>query len=628
MVEDELRATLARIEIELAELEAKLADQAYRARTVQQRLDDETQARNELRAQVVALREQLARVPISGGLPADGVGRWAPLTMFERDEPTTEPPIPPLDVTPADAPDYDDLSREVTALFRDDSLARVDGLARLARRWRHDPRALRLLVAGLRSCRHPRRAELFAAPLRPVPTLPTALPPTPLLTMATELPNEFDGLTRSQRRVLEVMADFAPPGRPFLRLTEIAAEMTLRDAQFDLTRVERTLLSLGHPSLRRVPLVELQGLTNRFAPHDMHATHARLTSDGLAYLRGELALPLLLVNGAEGRGACVPPHSPSELLGACLYLLEAPHGTLEDLRHRLLQGLDFPDGGSVSAAGRLWGFKTGRVTRRPKYTVELDDESGRGRVVVSAFPWPLTVRDVLPGLEGLRAKGHLDGVTGIVDSSSSTAQRLEISVEHVAFGALVRDQIIASQCVEQTLDVALLVDGQPPRQVDLVELLRSFIEHRKEHAVKKLDRALAEAHQRAAKAEAVYVAVRLLEPVLAATRAAIDDAEAVAGLLDFIKPEHRERLAQTPFPLSHRYARGFTEAQAKHVVSIRKLTARRLESAQQDWATTLSACDEAKARLSNRQDILEVVREELRAARARFDLPRLTTVMA
>jgi DNA gyrase subunit A len=616
---------LRRLEADLAVVEARLAEPGYSDRTPQHRLDQERQFRNELLARVESARRELAEVvePIPGGLPSRGVGQWAPLPLYEKSTEAEEAGVPVLDVEPAEIPDRQAVADQAYELIRGMRRRELSGLAN---RWKHDPELRRLLAAGLRTLGRSVSADRVDGPLRKVHSREVVLGPTPGLTNATELPDEFDGLTATQRLMLEVMGETAPPGRPFMRLSELAREVAIREPKYDLPLVEQTLISLGHPSLRRIPLVELQGFTGRFTPDAAHFTHARLTREGLELLEDRLAIPLLLINGAAGLSGSIPPHHPAETLKACLFLLEAPRTEPSGLMH-CFTGPDFPDGGVLfhSGIGTLWRSGHGKLVARAKLGLELDESSRRARIVIGQFPWPLNAAAVHQALRELHAEGLLSGVTAIHDHSSATSGKVVVELEHLAFSGQVINAIRESAICQLTWNAEFRVESGV---LDLADMLKAFIEHRREIAVQKLVRAVAQARVRAQNAEAIAVALGLLDPVLAVTRAADEDEQAVSGLMNFMRPEYREALTALPFPASHDYTKGFTEAQARHLVATRKLAARRPESVRQEWAGLLAAVEDANALLSDRQAILGVVRQELTDALARFDEPRRTEVVS
>lgn len=611
---------LDRLVAELTALELRLDSPEYLTATPKVRLDEERQWRSELRARIEALRDALAKqvTPVVGGLPADGVGRWAPLPLFDAPQPEESGDLPPapLAVDETVTPDREVVAREVTAILRGRGGNRR--LGELRKRWGHDAPSRRLIDAALVTRRNGPRIGRIRVPARD-----TVLRPTEWLTCATELPNEFDGLTATQRVVLIALRVLAPPGRPFVRLSEIAYEVGVR-AGIELPMVERALISLGHPSLRRLPLIEMQGFSGRFTPPDTHLTHARLTPIAIEVLDETLPIPLLLINGAEGQGASIPPHRAEEVIRACLGLL-----TLRNMRasevFELMPGPEFPDGGEAISADwrRSWWAGKAMMQVDGRVRPEFDETSQRSRLVVSEVPWPRSPRDVLADLNELKHHGHLDGVTEIIDLSSASGCLIHLELEHLAFRGLVHSAIEESQLLACTWPIELRVHGSTA-PMQLVDFLSAYLEHRREVAVKKLDRRVADAQLRAQNAEAVCVALELMEPVLTAMRSADDDEAAVKGLMSFMTDAHRPALLRLPFKASHDYSSGFTQAQARYLLTVRKLPSRRMDAATAEWANLLSVADTARATLSERASVMETVREELRSALDRFVEPRRT----
>ena len=620
---------LARLEADLAAIELRLADTSFTSKTPHQQLEDLRRLRDELRSRIERERARLsAATPSAGSLPAHAVGRWQPLALHDRPQLEREEgelPIAPLAGAEVAEPDRAAIARELAHMLR----THEGRLLPLAQRWIQDAQLRPLLLAGLRA----RGLATVALKLAPSGTKfveaserETELPTTPFLTRATELPDEFSGLTANQRLVLDVLRTTAPHGGPFVRLSVIAADVAQRRTDCTETEVEHALISLGHPSLRRLPLVELQGFTGRFDPHDTHCTHARLTTVGLEVLESTFPLPLLLVNGAEGAGAYMPPHHPGAVARAALFVLDQERVHVSDVA-RILEGPDFPDGGVLIHTGlqRFWYGHESTLWSRARTQLETD-ASGNVRVVISGLPWPLTGNDIRAAILELQHEGALDGMKGVHDHSSASGGLVVIEFDHLAYGMLGLEAIRRSRLHQLSWKAEFQFDRPPRRRPDIVDLLSAFVEHRKEVAVKRLDTAVARARVRAQGAEAVCLALALLEPVLAVMRAAVEDEEAISGLMNFMRPEHRAALATLPFPPSHDYAKGFTQEQARHLLTVRKLPTRQPEFAQRDWVALRSEVEAATARLNDRDAMLDLVREELRAAVARFNEPRRTAL--
>lgn len=615
--DDTHRHERERLERELTAILERWQTPGYLERTPARVLDDERRRHDELGAQLAEAAKADATVT-QGGLSSRAAGLWLPLPLY----PTAQPNEQPRDSSlPNARGSFESLEVEVFDLLRTPDSKSVASLRSLTNRWSGEPRARRLLAAALRSAGDASAAKtLWPAPRTSHPT-PWRSASVNWLNQATELADEFDGLTRTQRAVLRFMQEAAPSARPTVPLSHLTEALRSSEAGVDPTMLEHLLLGLGHPDLKPLPLVELRGLTGRFDPAATHFTHARLSPLAKEVLDQSLALPMLLVNGAEGEGCWIPPHHPHELLSAALALIESPHVSVERL-HRLVLGVDLPTHGASEPCRSLWldGFATLTCTT----SVDLDVEGHRCRLVLRRIPWPLRAAQVAARILQHLATGRLDGVIGVRDEPSADEQRVVLELEHLAFAAQVKRSIERSQVGAMQFDVALVVPDleQTRRRTTLVDVLRSFVEHRKERAVKRLDERVAAALAQARNAEAVCVAVSMAEHVSRVMRTADDDEHAANALTQCFLPEHHQLVARLPFAPSHRYECGFTLEQAKHLLTVTKLATRSLEAASAEWQRRLADVDESRRALSARANVLALVRDELTMTMARFDQPR------
>lgn len=611
---------LERLREDLARLEARLGDSERLAQTPRSVLDDERQVRNELRAKVEAL-EQAARAvpPEPGGLRSLDVGKWEPLVLHERQGGDERPPLEVVEVSGGE-PDRAAIAAELASVLLTPNANRGPVLGALAR-WKDDAPILRLASAAAHSLYSPTEAErLGALPLHLPPARTVAAPPTLLLEGAAD-PVALDGLTEPQRHLLQVLRQLAPPERAFIRLSELCAELAAEGRARSLDELEREVLAVAHPVLRTFPVVELQGLSGRFTASP-HFTHLRLSPIGAEVLDGRFPLPLLLVNGAEGRGWVFPSFSPPAVARALRLMLV---GSTEHEVHDQLGSCDLPPGGVLHRDddSDLRRSTWHSFRHRARIARLQDPTTQQVCLVIVEFPWPLRAVDVLRDLAELRAAGFLDGVTSVEDRSSLTEQRVVLMLEHVAFAEPVFEALVASKLTERRFSVKLEVGGQ---LTQLWKLLRASLEERERRVAAELRGLGAQARVAAQRAEAVVVALQLLEAVEQVLRDALDDAEAIAGLQRFMRPELRRALKELPREPSHDYRQGFTEAQARHLVGLRKLGRRRLDAALSDWARALEAIDAADARAKDGFVIRDQVLAELRDAEARFTMPRRTSL--
>lgn len=625
-LEEDPKRELERLERDLAAIDARWSSEGYQQRTTSRVLDDERKTRRELARRIAELRGLPPPLTPAAGTVALNVGSaWRPLAVSEAPpKPEGAVSLPPFDVTDDEEvpPPLEELERELHELltkYQYSYLAQTE-LGPITRRFRKTPGALRLLAAAWGSTGRSDVVEQLGLPPRAMQSYAPRVVRHPLLTEATELPNETTGLTPTQTLLMRVLRQCAPETGPFLRASEVFTEVRAVAPEMDEGRFTRQVSLLGHPSLRRLPLVSFQGFVGRVSATPSFS-HVRLTPIGREVIDGTFPLPNLLANGASGDGVCLLPMSPSELAKCCLKVFET-----NNLWHLPGLAFDLPEG----TRSAVFGFRNAmfhgheaKILSRPVVSAEKSANDRRCRLLIESLPWPHTVADFAPELERLMRLGVLDGVTGFVDESSSDATRLAIEIEHVAFLAPIEQKLRNSALFEAHYIVQARVPAWPPSDREysvpsLTDFIRAFLESRKEAAVKKFDADVLKFVVEAQRMEAVCVALAMITRVQGVLRETLDDAEGEQALMKCMRSEDRSALTQLPFPASHDYATGFTQDQARYLVKKRKLAATPAGAARTDWMRALDALAKAKQTLSDRGSVMDVVHEELNRAVERF----------
>jgi hypothetical protein len=623
------RRELERLERDLAAIDARWSAEGYQQRTSSKVLDDERTTRRELTRRIAQLRGLPPPLtPAAGTVALNVGGAWRPLAVAPAPSPSgTTLPLPRFDVETEDEPPppLSELEESLhTLLIKAWDAPQWWGaslLPAVTKRFQRTPGASRLLGAAWSTIGRKDVAAQFSPPAEPIGTIPPVLIEHPLLMQATELPDEISGLTLTQTALMRALRQIAPETGPFVRAGEAFVQLQGIEGSIDEPTFTREVSKLGHPSLRMLPLVAFQGFTGRFTAAPSF-THVRLTPIGREVIDGAFPLPNLLANGASGAGACLWPMATAELAKAALSFFETrawPRG---------VYAFDFPDGTRSHAPALVRALAAGARTEllaKPEFELQLSASERRCRVIVRAFPWPRVVADVLPALERLLAAGRLDGVLGFTDESSADAVRLAVEVEHVVFLRAVEEKLRNCGLFDAQYRVEPRVRTVGPLAhpvPGLTDLLAAFLESRKEAAVKRLDADVLKFKVAAQRAEAVCVALEMMERVQSVLRDALSDAEAESGLMRCMRLEDRSALERLPFPASHDYAQGFTLEQARHLAKKKRLAATVPEFARTDWARALEDLEAARRTLSDRGLVMRLVREELLAANTRFAAPR------
>ncbi|MBL8910562.1 MAG: hypothetical protein JNM17_07640 [Archangium sp.] len=621
--DEDPKRELERLERDLAAIDARWASEGYQQRTTSQVLDDERKTHRELTKRIAQLRGLPPPLTPAAGTVALNVGSaWRPLAVSEVREETEGDPLPAFDVDgePEQPLLLADLERELHDLLssawgNERQAVPSVRLAPLSRRYRNTPGAPRLLSSAWRTIGGSAHKNGIHWKRTVISDVPARLVKHPLLTEADELPDEVTGLTATQTVLMRVLRSCAPETGRFVPAKEVLAEVQSSSDLDDLTFTREVAL-LGHPSLRRLPLVAFQGFSGRFSATPSF-THVRLTRVGREVIDGTFPLPNLLLNGARGKGTCLLPMNPLELANACLAVLEDRRTRWPDA----VRGFDLPDGTQSNQLAHFNALQVGNSSlswHRGTLEPQMSRTDYKCRIVVSALPWPMTFADVVPALQTLLSDGELEGVTGFTEESSANQVRFTIDIEHIAFLRPLEQELRACGLFDAKYAIAATASTRRGAPRGLVELIETFIESRKQAARRRLSSDTGTFAVEAHKAEAVFIALQMIDRVQAVLREALSDEEGEEALLNCFRDEDRAVIENLPAPPSHDYATGFSREQARHLVKKRKLRSVPIEAARTDWLRARERTEDSSETRADDDQIFSLVRQEFRRAIERF----------
>lgn len=584
------------LEKELAILRVRAADAAAEGR------EDPATA---LRLQQVEAALRALEVP-AGTLPPTNSGVWSPLPLHESVGVTKAPtpprqppkPTPQLKAEPASAK-----MAGALASLRGEVNVTLDNV--LSGSWRHwnRSRQWRLSVLHELAEEHPHGAvnciangalRIVSGEAKAAPWIPLWDPVPGGLQTSAEAPDAVTGLTASATRVLSLLASLGTPENP-MRVAD-----AIREVQGN-AHVEAELGSLAHPS-RALPLVARSG--DRF-----HATEV-----ALELLRGECLLPMLLLNGFEGTATHVPPHPITETLDAVLQRLDLPSATFAPNLVPDPRAL-----GVISRESVASYLVTGSGALHWRARVALRSER---EVSISDLSWALPPTELVGRIEYVqRVLGRLVGIRS-VDATGATSVRVQVEHEHLALG--VWWELLSSGIVGRSWPVNFQVrHGDLVRRMTGLELIDAFIDRRLESLAARPERsALQLAWERAHAQEGLCVALRALDDVLGA----LAQSDPLRALTAFQSPVLPAVARGLPLRSTNDYTRGFTEAQARHLIATPDLASRRLAEEDSLWLRLRADVDKERAHpLSNTPRAR--LRRQLLDLRARFDVPRQTEIV-
>ncbi|MFD1883220.1 DNA topoisomerase IV subunit A [Paracoccus pacificus] len=332
--------------------------------------------------------------------------------------------------------------------------------------------------------------------------------------MNRALPDARDGLKPVHRRILYAMRELRlSPTGGFRKSAKISGDVMGNYHPHGDAAIYDAMARLAQPFVMRYPLVDGQGNFGNIDgdnPAASRYTEARLTSAAEALMEGlaenavdfrpnydgtltepevlPAAFPNLLANGASGiavgMATNIPPHNLHELIDACLHLIDSPNAR-DDTLVSIVPGPDFPTGGILveSAESIAEAYRTGRGSFRLRARWAVED-LGRGtwQIVVTEIPYQVQKSRLIERLAELIDQKKVPILADVRDES---AEDIRIVLEprtravdpEALMGALYRNSDLETRF---SLNMNVLIDGRVPKVCSLKEVLRAFLDHRRE----------------------------------------------------------------------------------------------------------------------------------------------------
>lgn len=324
--------------------------------------------------------------------------------------------------------------------------------------------------------------------------------------------------------------------------------------------------------------------------------------------------PNLLVNGSQGiavgMATRIPPHNLGEVIDAVLHLLENPSATPDDLM-KFVKGPDFPTGAQIlGRQGILDAYRTGRGSIKMRAVAEIEEQRGDTRIVVTEFPYEVSVESVEEKIYDLVKSGDLDGIAAVQNDSASRKSRLVIRLKRDANPNVVLNKLYKNTSLQTSFAVNMLalVDGVP-RTLNLAQALTHYVAHQVEVITRRTQFRLRKAEARAHIVEGLLKAIDMLDAVIAAIRSSDD------------RPAARAALMAAPFE--------FSEEQANHILdmTLGRLTRLGRSELEDEMAKLRETIKELKSILASDKKLRGVIAEEISAVQKKFANERRTAIV-
>ena len=243
--------------------------------------------------------------------------------------------------------------------------------------------------------------------------------------------------------------------------------------------------------------------------------------------------PNLLVNGsngiAVGMATNIPPHNLTEVINACVAVLDDPEVTLVDLLEHI-SGPDFPTGGIIMGrSGIRAAYATGRgkVVVRARTEFETFDKD-RTRIIVDQLPYQVNKTLLLKSMADQVKEKRIDGISDLRDESDRNGMRIVIELKRDANPQVVLNTLFKQTALQSSFGIILLAlvdDQKQPRILSLRQILDEYLSFQIEVLTRRTQYELRKAMERAHLLEGLLIAQDNIDEVIRIIRAAYDDAK-------------------------------------------------------------------------------------------------------
>jgi len=453
------------------------------------------------------------------------------------------------------------------------------------------------------------------------------------------LPDVRDGLKPVHRRVLYGMTELGlASNRPYKKSARIVGEVLGKYHPHGDSSVYDTMVRMAQDWNMRYMLVDGQGnfgSVDGDPPAAMRYTEARLrkiaeelltdidknTVDFRANFDDSLQeptvlpakIPNLLVNGAAGiavgMATNMAPHNLGEVIDGVIAYIDNKDITVAELM-KFVKAPDFPTGGTIYGyEGVKEAFETGRgrIVMRAKANFDTT-ATGKNQIIVSEIPYQVNKSFLIERTAELINEKVIEGISDIRDESDREGMRIVYDLKREAVPNVILNKLYKYTQLQTAFNInnVCLVKGRP-ETLNLLGLIKYYVEHRHEVVVKRTQYELDEALRKAHILEGLLIALDHLDEVIALIRNSSNPDDAKAGLM-------------TTFSLS--------EIQSKAILDMRlqRLTGLERDKIRAEYAELMKLIARLREILADEGLRMQIIKDELAEVKEKYADPRRSII--
>ncbi|HLD60073.1 MAG TPA: DNA gyrase subunit A [Candidatus Bilamarchaeaceae archaeon] len=318
-------------------------------------------------------------------------------------------------------------------------------------------------------------------------------------------------------------------------------------------------------------------------------------------------VPNLLINGssgiAVGMATNIPPHNLIEIVDACTSFID---GADEEKLMQIVTGPDFPTGGIIVGKGGFYqAYKNGRGIIKVRGKAEVVGKE----IKITEIPYQVTKKAIIDAIVNAVKEKKIDGISGVHDRSDKRGVELLIETKRDANPEVVLNQLYTHTPLESSFGIInLVLVKNVPKVLGLYDMVKAFIDFRKDIVTKRCNYELKIAKERAHILEGLRIALENIDSIVAFLKSSKDTNEAKEGLI-------------SQYSLSQNQASAILDMKLSRLISLER---QKIEDEYNELNKKIEWLTEI---LSDINKILQIIKQELAEIKEKYGDVRRTQII-
>jgi DNA gyrase subunit A len=449
------------------------------------------------------------------------------------------------------------------------------------------------------------------------------------------IPDIRDGLKPVHRRVLFTMHELGNSyGKPYKKSARVVGDCLGKYHPHGDMAIYDSLVRMAQYFSLRYMLVDGQG--NMGSVDGDSPAAMRYTEVRMAKIAGEMLgdidnetvsyvdnfdgtmkeptvlpskIPNLLINGsagiAVGMATNIPPHNLTEVVDGTIAVID---GAGDDELLKIVSGPDFPTGGIIMGrAGIYQAYKTGRGIIKVRARVAKDEK--KNSLIMTEIPYQVTKTAVIESIVEAAKDKRIEGISGVHDRSDKDGMEVIIDVKKGYDLDIVLNQLYAHTQMQTTFGINnLALVGREPKTLPLIEMIKAFIEFRKEIVRKRCEFELKQSKARVHILEGLRIGLNNIDAIVEFLRRTKDMETARKGLMD-------------SYSLSELQANAILDMKISRLISLER------DKIEIEYSELIKRIAWLQSVLADIAKILQIIKDELKEIKDKYGDNRRTDIV-